>query len=294
MTTLFEQYHPIVLFTFFASVISLSMFIMHPVYLIIALCGAMSINLAFRRRRFWKDWKLYVPLFFIMACINPLISHNGQLILFYMNGNAVTVEAIVYGVAMATMLTTVMLLFSSYNTVMTSDKFLYLFSKFSPALALTVSITMRLVPHFKMQLGRIAQAQKTLRMDYTAGSLLHRAKCSMRIISILITWSLENAIETADSMKARGYGIGKRTTFSLFVWERRDTSMLLFIVACAIALLIGSLNGYMTFYYYPTFTAIHDDPLYIVFYCMYAALLFLPVAVELKGAYTWHKLKSNM
>ena len=30
-------------------------------------------------------------------------------------------------------------------------------------------------------------------------------------LSIVVTWSMENAIETADSMKARGYGTKKRT-----------------------------------------------------------------------------------
>ncbi|MER1998298.1 MAG: energy-coupling factor transporter transmembrane component T [Lysinibacillus sp.] len=292
--TSFETYHPLVLFTFFLAAIGIGMFIMHPVFLIITIGAAMSVNFAFRRGRFIRDWKLYVPLFFLMAIINPLISHNGQLVLFYLNGNAVTVEAICYGVAMATMLTTVMLWFSSYNEVMTSDKFLYLFGKLSPVLALTLSITMRLVPRFQQQLRRIARAQKTMGMDYTTGSLVHRIKCTMRIISILITWALENAIETADSMKARGYSIGKRTSFSLFIFEHRDRVLLCLIGLLVALLLTASVFGYATFYYYPTFTAIDWSWKSMIVYVLYAGLLMIPIVIELRGALKWRYLKSTM
>ena len=67
-----------------------------------------------------------MPLFFLMAIVNPLISHNGQLVVLYVNGNAITIEAILYGVAMSTMIVAIILWFSCYNEVMTSDKFIYL------------------------------------------------------------------------------------------------------------------------------------------------------------------------
>ena len=44
-----------------------------------------------------------------------------------------------------------------------------------------------------------------------SGSLLQRLKNAITILSIMVTWALENAIETADSMKSRGYGLPGRT-----------------------------------------------------------------------------------
>ena len=245
----FEMYHPIVLFSFFVAAIGLSMFFMHPIYLAITIFSAISLNTALRRQLFLKDWKLYVPLFFLMAIINPMISHNGQLVLLYINGNALTVEAIMYGIAIATMIVAIMLWFSCYNVVMTSDKFIYLFGKVSPALSLTLSISLRLVPRFKHQLAQIVQAQKGIGMDYTAGSLWHRIKCIVRILSILITWALDNAIDTADSMKARGYGVKKRTAFSLFIFERRDGYVLAIIILLFLSNLAASFIGTTTFYF---------------------------------------------
>ena len=290
----FEMYHPIVLFSFFVAAIGLSMFFMHPIYLAITIFSAISLNTALRRQLFLKDWKLYVPLFFLMAIINPMISHNGQLVLLYINGNALTVEAIMYGIAIATMIVAIMLWFSCYNVVMTSDKFIYLFGKVSPALSLTLSISLRLVPRFKHQLAQIVQAQKGIGMDYTAGSLWHRIKCIVRILSILITWALDNAIDTADSMKARGYGVKKRTAFSLFIFERRDGYVLAIIILLFLSNLAASFIGTTTFYFYPTFGAIKWDIVSILFYSSYFILLSIPLAIEIRGALKWRSLKSTM
>ncbi|MGG2055726.1 energy-coupling factor transporter transmembrane component T [Lysinibacillus pakistanensis] len=290
----FETYHPIVLFSFFVAAIGLSMFFMHPIYLTITIFSAISLNTALRRQLFFKDWKLYVPLFFLMAIINPMISHNGQLVLLYINGNALTVEAIMYGIAIATMIVAIMLWFSCYNVVMTSDKFIYLFGKVSPALSLTLSISLRLVPRFKHQLAQIVQAQKGIGMDYTAGSLWHRIKCIMRILSILITWALDNAIDTADSMKARGYGVKKRTAFSLFIFERRDGYVLAIIILLFLSNLAAIFIGTTTFYFYPTFGAIKWDIVSILFYSSYFILLSIPLAIEIRGALKWRSLKSTM
>ncbi|MCT6925592.1 energy-coupling factor transporter transmembrane component T [Metasolibacillus sp.] len=199
-----------------------------------------------------------------------------------------------YGLAIATMLVAVMLWFSSYNTVMTSDKFIYLFGKVSPALSLTLSISLRLVPRFRHQLAQIVQAQKVIGMDYTAGSLWHRIKCIVRILSILITWALDNAIDTADSMKARGYGIKKRSVFSLFVFERRDGVVLAIILVLFLTNLAAGFIGATTFYFYPTFSALNWDIGSILFYSSYLLLLSIPLIIEIREAFKWRSLKSTM
>ncbi len=48
----------------------------------------------------------------------------------------------------------------------------------------------------------------------------------------MVTWSFENAVETADSMKSRGYGLPGRTAFSLYRFSRRDRLLLLWLALC--------------------------------------------------------------
>ncbi len=291
---IFETYHPIVLLVFFVAVVSMTMFFMHPVYLLCTLIAAICFQLVLKKERLWKEMKFYVPLFLVMAIVNPLISHNGKRVLFYMNGNAITVEAIFYGIAMAMMIVAVMLWFSSYNDVMTSDKFLYLFGRISPALSLTLSITMRLVPRFTQQLKQIVNAQKSLGMDYSTGSLRHRLSCIVRILSVLITWALDNAIDTADSMKARGYGMKKRSTFSIFSFERKDTRLLVVLVVLIVVNGIAVVSGATVFYFYPTFSRVSFEWDQLLFYSSYLLLVMMPIIIEVLEALKWHKYKSKI
>lgn len=59
-------------------------------------------------------------------------------------------------------------------------------------------------------------------MDVSNGKWFKKVRYALNMVSILVTWALENAIETADSMKSRGYGLKGRTAFSIYRFNRRD------------------------------------------------------------------------
>ena len=112
--------------------------------------------------------------------------------------------------------------FSCYNQIMTSDKFIYLFGRIIPAMSLMLSMALRFVPHFIAQLKVIRNGQKCVGMDVSNGKWFKKVRYALNMVSILVTWALENAIETADSMKSRGYGLKGRTAFSIYRLNRRD------------------------------------------------------------------------
>ncbi|MBQ0141050.1 MAG: energy-coupling factor transporter transmembrane protein EcfT [Kurthia sp.] len=287
-----HDFHPIVLLFYFIAVIGLTMFYMHPILLCISFIGAISLSLLVQRQEFFTMVKWFVPFMIIAALINPLITHDGELIILYVNGQPITIEAIVYGFAMSMMLLSVMFWFGCLNKLMTSDKFLYLFNKISPAFALLLTITMRLIPLFFHQIKRITQAQKMIGMDITSGSIKQRIQAAVRIMSILISWALENAIETADSMKARGYGLKNRSTFSIFSFDRNDAGVLGIIVVLFVAQIWSSSIGWNDFTYYPTFSTItFDFSSYFVF-TSYVLLIALPIFIEIQEVLKWRSLKS--
>ena len=138
------------------------------------------------------------------------------------SGNWITLEAIVYGIVLGAVMFIVIQWFSCYNTVMTSDKFIYLFGRIIPALSLVLSMALRFVPRFLRQLKVIRNGQKAMGRDVSEGTVLNRIKYGLQMVSILVTWALENAIETSDSMRSRGYGLHGRTAFSIYRLTRRD------------------------------------------------------------------------
>ena len=100
------------------------------------------------------------------ALVNPAFNHEGATILTYLpSGNPLTLESMLYGVAAAVMLASVVLWFSSYNEVMTSDKFVYLFGRVIPALSLVLSMALRFIPKFKAQMQTVSEAQACIGRD---------------------------------------------------------------------------------------------------------------------------------
>ena len=226
----FSGYHPVINFLYYALVLLFSMCLMHPVYLAVSLTGALAYDIHLKGRKAVRFAVMgLLPMAALAALVNPAFNHEGATILTYLpSGNPLTLESMLYGIAAAVMLASVVLWFSSYNEIMTSDKFVYLFGQVIPALSLVLSMAMRFIPKFKAQMQTVSEAQSCIGRDTKNGSVFRRVGNAVKIFSIMVTWSLENAIETADSMRSRGYGLPGRSsafTTSSFVMLRVPRSI---------------------------------------------------------------------
>ncbi len=289
----FKTYHPIVNFTYFVCVIGFSMFLMHPVFLAISLFGGVMSSLIFKgKKETAVNLWMVLPLILFAALINPVFNHEGATILAYFpSGNPFTAESAIYAFAAATMVAAVIFHFSSYNEVMTSDKFVYLFGKVSPGLSLVLSMTLRFIPRFKMQLREIITMQKALGRDASSGGIIKRCRYWVKILSILITWSLENAVEVSDSMKSRGYGLYGRTAYSIFRFDRRDGAALLWILVNTAIVLTGVISGIVQYRYFPTVKVNWTGTGEILCEAAYLLLCCMPIIIEAREAYRWKSSK---
>ncbi len=284
-------HHPVAAAAYFLAVAGIAMFCMDPVVLGFSLVGALlcqGMLGGFRERR---GHLFTLVLFLGMALINPIFSHNGRTVLFVMNHNPVALEALLYGIAAAAMVVAVLYWFRCFSAVMTSDRLLCLFGALSPKLSLLLSMTLRYVPLFGQQVRRVRQSQTALGL-YKEENIIDRFRGGVRVFSVMVTWTLENGIITADSMTARGYGIGRRTQFSAFRWTRGDTTLLaLTALLAALAALAARARG---FAYYPGIAAAPLDAFILAGYGAYALLAFLPAILHGKEALKWRCLRSKI
>ncbi|MBO5408289.1 MAG: energy-coupling factor transporter transmembrane protein EcfT [Clostridia bacterium] len=291
----FKTYHPIVNFVYFVFVIGLSCFLMHPVCLCTSLIAGFSYSVMLKGKKAIRTNLLYMlPIIFVTALLNPMFNHEGITVLTYLpDNNPLTLESIVYGIGAAMMLVSVICHFSCYHEVMTSDKFIYLFGKLIPSMSLILSMTLRFVPRFKAQLKVVSNAQRTMGRDVSNGSILQRARHGLNILSIMTTWSLENAIDTADSMKSRGYGIPGRTAFSIYTFDKRDQKALICILLLGIYTVAGSLTGEMNFRFFPSMEAANITAYGISVFVAYLLLCISPVIIEIREVRRWKNFRSN-
>ena len=269
---------------------------MHPVCLCISLASGFTYSVILKGKKQVKTNLIYMlPMLLMMALINPAFNHEGVTIIDYLpSGDPLTLESIIYGLCAAIMIGSVICHFSCYNEVMTSDKFIYLFGKIIPALSLIISMTLRFVPKFASQLKVVTNAQRCMGRDVSNGSIIKRAKNGLNILSIMTTWSLENAIETADSMKSRGYGIPGRTAFSIFTFDKRDRKALSCILLLGIYTFVGNLMGEIDFRFFPSMKTAEVSVFGISVFVAYLLLCICPIIIELWEVRKWKALRSKI
>ncbi len=281
MRDYFGRLHPAINFIYFAAVILFSMFFMHPAFLAISFFGGFAYSVALNSKKaLLFNLKFLLPMLLVMAVVNPLLNHGGATILLYINDNPITLESCIYGLAAATMLSSVLLWFSCSNAVMTSDKFTYLFGRVIPSLSLVFSMVLRFVPRFKAQIQVISNAQKCIGRGVDKGSILTRAKNGMKILSMLTTWALESGITTADSMRARGYGLSGRTSFHLYRFDKRDKLILTVLIVLISTVFFGYFTGENNIRYFPSIVLRPITTNSVIIYAAYFLLCAFPLLIN--------------
>lgn len=285
--TAFTRRHPSVNFIFFAFVLVLTMMTEHPAIALTSLAAAVCYALCcVGGKRLLRQLRFIVPLMLLAGLLNPLTSHLGETVLFrFPWGSVCTLEAVLYGVFAAIRLAAVLFWFVCWNSVITSDKFLYLFGGLFPSLSLTLCMGLRFVPRLLRRMREVSQAQKCLRPD--SRGLRHAG----RVVSVTVTWALESALDTAGSMKSRGYGLRGRTAYSPYRFGVRDIAALACIVLPGAAALTGRLCGWFAFTFYPTLSGAQGVRTVLSAAC-FGLLAAYPLILEGKEALLWRASRS--
>ena len=289
-----QAIHPAVSLLYFTAVIVFAMFLMNPVCLTLSLlCSAATAVVLNGRKTVLFALKVILPLALLAIVINPFVNHRGVTVLGYLPwNNPLTLESILFGVASAVMLSSTVLWFSSFHTVMTSDKLVFLFGKTLPALGLMLSMSLRFVPKFNAELREVRNAQRLLFPEKSG--LIPRIKNAVRVLSVMISRALEDSLETADSMKARGYGLKGRTAYSRYRMTGQDWFLLSVTIVLTAAIAVFCFCKTARFRYYPSVTQLKSAADTFIFYGTYAVLLLIPLILTVGEGIRWRKYESSI
>lgn len=286
----FSRFHPLVNLAYFVIVIGITMFSMSPAFLLANLMLSWIYSILLRGSAVIKQ-NLIVAAFtlIVMSVINLFFTHEGVTVLFYLNDNAITLEALIYGLCSAAMLISVITWFVSFNVIMSSEKLIYIFGKTAPVIGLTLSMIFRYVPLLKERYAEIHTGQMCMGREKEKG-FLNRMRQFGKEVSILISWSLESSIESADSMEARGYGLKGRTSFHLYRLQMRDICFLSITFLLALTVIYGKYSGKDAVSFYPDFRYNFDLQSAAVLLA-YSVLAILPALMDVYGEMKWKQSK---
>lgn len=282
----FKDFHPVVILIFFSAVIVFSMTVRDPICLFISFLMSAIFALITERGKALKfNLGFILPVMVITSILNPVFNHRGSTILAYLPwGNPVTAESLAYGVAAALMIGSSVNWFFCFNTFMDRDKIMYIFGRVAPFFSLLFSMILRFVP----------LCGKRRKEAYAAYSLIYGKEKKMnreaRAYLVTAAQSLERAVDTADSMKCRGYGIKKRNPVNLFKFEGKDAVCIAILSVSVMAVLYFMADKTLKFVYFPSITATEVSLRKIFAYTVYLLVFSFPVILQIRGNIKWKKL----
>lgn len=233
-----RELHPACAFVLLCLLVLLSAFSLSPAVILLSLCG--SVAFCAMTGGAWGQIRLACALILLFAVTNPLFSHAGETVLFYLNYNAVTVESIVYGAKTGGMMAGALCWFAAFARVLDTERLLYLFGRVMPKTALLLCSGERMLPLIRHRFAVIAESQKQALLH--ENSAIERMRFRARVLSVTLAVTLEQAVQSGRSMKARGYGLKGRTAYGLFRFGRSDALFLGASVLLALAAAAGLLT----------------------------------------------------
>ena len=285
----FSSFHPWVNLIYFLLAIGITMFSQSPWFLIATMTVAWTYSIALNGvKQIKMNAAVTIWSVVVFSIVNALFSHNGATVLFYISGNRITLEAMIYGASISLMFSAMVIWFSCFNVIMTAEKLIYIFGKAAPVLGLTLSMIFRYIPLLKARFQEIRLGQACLgrNMDKEKG-IVAKTRQFGKEISILISWSLESSIEGADSMEARGYGLRGRTSFHLYRFIPRDTMCLLVMLALSTGAFYGIYKGKSSAMFYPVYEAPAFDAVTVLSMICFMAMLAVPLLIDMYGEIRW-------
>lgn len=291
----FDSYHPMIqLIYFVAAFVGICLF-RQPVFMAIAYVAAFLWSVKLNGKKALIFNCCLIPCIVLYTAWYASYNHFGVTILWYNRlGNQMTLEAIVYGFVRGVIVATIVMEFSCVFTTVTLDKIVYLLGRVSPKLSLIFSILLRSVPRIKAWVKKADCARQGIGCGIDQGNLWQRFIHLIGLISITVTWTVEHWVESAASMKSRGYSLKGRNAFSMYRFDDRDRCFIVVLMFCIMTIYIAHVAGETVILYEPIILLEPITEISVIFYIVYAGMLLLPLGLQLMGEYRWNQLKKKI
>lgn len=274
----FSRCHPVVQLTYFVLAVAFCMVFLHPLVLALGFFGGMAYLFRLKGILSFKTVFGAVLTALCLASFNVLFNHRGETVLAYFrSGNPLTLESILYGLALGFSFGCLLLWLSCFSLCFTSDRLMCLVGVFPP-LSVLFTVTLRFIPLYIKRIKR-ASADR-----YAFGMKEKGIKGGIRVLETVSGQALEEAIEMADIMRGRGLGLKGRTAFSPFVFTLHDGVILGIVVLMSACVFCFAPRVE----YLPRF---NFDRLDMVGVCGVFVFMLLPVIMDLYGDLKWRCLK---
>lgn len=291
----FSKLHPAVNLLFFIGAIAFGVILQHPVYLLAGILASGVYYLLLNGRKGVKNILLLIPLFIFVTLFNPIVNTRGVTVIFTYLDRPYTLEALIYGVAVAATFVLMLLWFGCYGKVLTGDKFTCLFGNLAPSLSLLLVMVFRMIPNLLRKAKQIIGVRSSIGKGTTEkSSFRDKLNSGITVIGVLTSWALEGSITTSDSMRSRGYGTAKRTSFTVYRMTWADWVLtFVMLVLLGVVIFFAAIGG-MNAEFLPERNITPVKGVNIIGFISYFGYLMIPTLLNVKEVIQWKISESKI
>jgi len=285
--------HPAVYIIYYLVLIIFAFLFNNPCYLIsLLVCVSVLITLQGISSEFKNLIRFFIPMSLLIIILNPLVSHVGVTKIYLMGNYFITLEAVTYGILMSLSLLIILLLFTSYSNAVSYQEMLYIFSKKFPNISMIIIMALRFIPLLNFRLSEVNKVfqfdQKHSNNEKKDEGKIDKLKNTAKMLAVVVSWSLEESMLTANSMKARGYGITQRTSYLSFKFRKIDYYFMVIVLVSALVCIVGLLQGQGRIEIYPQLNFSFSENIFNMYYFSFLILLLPLIYLEFKERSVWH------
>lgn len=285
--------HPAVYIIYYLVLIIFAFLFNNPYYLIsLLVCVSVLIILQGISSEFKNLIRFFIPMSLLIIILNPLVSHVGVTKIYLMGNYFITLEAVTYGILMSLSLLIILLLFTSYSNAVSYQEMLYIFSKKFPNISMIIIMALRFIPLLNFRLSEVNKVfqfdQKHFNNEKKDEGKIDKLKNTAKMLAVVVSWSLEESMLTANSMKARGYGITQRTSYLSFKFRKIDYYFMVIVLVSALVCIVGLLQGQGRIEIYPQLNFSFSENIFNMYYFSFLILLLPLIYLEFKERSVWH------
>ncbi len=281
----FSNFNPKVCFLFFVFTVLLILLNFNPIFLCVSLLSGVIYNAMLQGKKTFKTFFMFLlPFTLLVGIFNMAFTSYGVDILFSISNKNFTAEGLSYGLCQGVMFSSVIVWLSSYSYVLSSDKFMSVFSKLAPNLTLVLTMTLSFIPRLRKNAQEINDARLNVNTNQS------KFKKSLDNFSSLVSMTLEESIEVSDTMRARNFN-SSRKPYSKYRFNLDDGIVLLVLLALSISCIVLNSLDKAEFIFDPEIKMLSFSPIFLILYTIY---MFLPVIINISEGIKWHFLKQKI
>ena len=262
----FGQSHPVVAAVYFVAVIGIGTLVTQPVFVAISVVGALLYGMCLQGALSTvRNLRWQLPMVALVCLANPLFSHSGATVVATLGPVTVRLEALAYGLCMGGSLVCMLQWVSNAACVLTEDRLLELSGSRLPVVSTMVSMAIQLVPQLRRRYGVVSSTRAACtcaQVPATKGTAAAPGRGAHRLgyvnaSTVLMAWAMEDSVERADAMRARGWEVGgPRSRYRLQPLRSQDVAAATAVGFLALVCALLAWVAQSQWSFYPTMPAL--------------------------------------